>query len=54
MLPKWVYTAMVEVPTSLARRRRVRAARPSVATICAAVSINASLIGGISGARTHA
>ena len=38
MLPKWVYTAIVDAPTSAASRRAVTAAAPSSASTRAAAS----------------
>ena len=40
MLPKWVYTAIVDVPTSVAMRRAVTACGPSSASTLAADSMS--------------
>ena len=46
MLPKWVYTAIVDVPTSAAMRRAVTASWPSSASTRAAASISRSATAG--------
>ena len=46
MLPKWVYTAIVDAPISLANRRAVTASRPSSDSTRAAASRSRSATSG--------
>jgi hypothetical protein len=46
MLPKYVYTAMVDVPASLASRRADKLRGPPSATSLAAASINVVRLSG--------